>query len=112
MTADLLNPMAVADRLERLRARLGADGSLLVTSLTNIRYLTGFTGSAGMLFVLPREAILLTDGRYESQAEEQVASAGAAVTISVAPAVKQRETAAAVVGDHGLQTMGLEAAHV
>ena len=29
--------------------------ALLVTSLTNIRYLTGFTGSAGLLFVLPDE---------------------------------------------------------
>ena len=31
---------------------------------TNIRYLTGFTGSAGLLFVLPGEVVLVTDGRY------------------------------------------------
>ena len=47
--------------------------ALLVTSLTNIRYLTGFTGSAGLLFVLPGEVVLITDGRYGLQAAEQLA---------------------------------------
>ncbi len=53
MTATALAPMEVATRLERLREALTEADGLLVTSLTNIRYLTGFTGSAGMLFVLP-----------------------------------------------------------
>lgn len=112
MTADLLDPMSVGDRLQRLRAGIGPDAALLVSSLTNIRYLTGFTGSAGLFFVLPTAAVLLTDGRYESQAAEQVTSSGAAVSVAVAPAAKQRETAARIVGDHGLRAMGLEAAHV
>lgn len=36
-------------------------------------YMSGFTGSAGTLVVLPRQAALWTDGRYFLQAEEQLA---------------------------------------
>lgn len=43
----------------------------LVTSLTDIRYLSGFTGSAGLLLVMPDDALLMSDGRYSSQAGEQ-----------------------------------------
>lgn len=111
MTGSALNPMAVAGRLDLLRADLGG-GALLVTSLTNIRYLTGFTGSAGMLFVLPGASVLLTDGRYESQAREQVDTSGAPVTVTIAPAAGQKEVASNLVREHSLQTMGLEAAHV
>ena len=52
-----LPSMDVAARLPRLRARLDDAGceALLVTNLKNIRYLTGFTGSAGLLLVLPDE---------------------------------------------------------
>ncbi len=104
--------MAVSGRVDRLRRRIGADASLLVTSLTNVRYLTGFTGSAGILFVLPEEAVLLTDGRYESQAEEQLAASGAPVSVRIAAAAGQREVASALVADHGVRTLALEAAHV
>ena len=112
MTGVLLDPMAVSVRIDRLREKLGRDGSLLVTSLTNIRYLTGFTGSAGMLFVLPEATVLVTDGRYQEQAGEQVAASGAPVSVSVAPGPAQRDVAAAIVGEHGLSTLGLEAAHI
>ncbi len=37
---------------------------VLVTSLPNIRYLTGFTGSSAFLYVTPDAATFLTDGRY------------------------------------------------
>ncbi len=47
--------------------------ALLVTKLVNIRYLTGFTGSAALLAVLPDEVVLITDGRYGQQAAEQLA---------------------------------------
>ena len=48
-----LPPMDAAGRADRLRARLGDSGcdALVVTNLTNVRYLTGFTGSAGIVLV-------------------------------------------------------------
>ena len=44
---------------------------ILVTHLPNVRYLTGFTGSAGMLAVGQRTATLWVDPRYILQAHEQ-----------------------------------------
>ncbi len=81
-----LPAMDVAGRLVRLRdglADAGCDG-LVVTSLTNIRYLTGFTGSAGLLVVLPADAVLITDGRYGVQAPEQIRASGAEARVEVA----------------------------
>ena len=51
-----------AARLDRLRR--GLDAPLLVTNLTNLRYLTGFTGSNGFLLVDRDRATFITDGRY------------------------------------------------
>ncbi|MEY4169712.1 MAG: hypothetical protein RLZ94_785 [Actinomycetota bacterium] len=45
--------------------------ALLVTSLANVRYLTGFTGSNGVLLLQEDAALLGTDGRYTVQASEQ-----------------------------------------
>ena len=39
-------------------------------------YLSGFTGSAGTMVVLQKEAGLWTDGRYFLQAEEQLEGSG------------------------------------
>jgi Xaa-Pro aminopeptidase len=44
---------------------------ILVTHLVNVRYLTGFTGSAGILLLGPRQGILWVDPRYTLQAKEQ-----------------------------------------
>lgn len=69
--------MRVSERLDRLRA-LFEDArveAVLVSSATNVRYLTGFTGSAGMLWVDTDRAVLVTDGRYRVQAPEQLAAA-------------------------------------
>jgi Xaa-Pro aminopeptidase len=46
--------------------------ALMVTNLPNIRYLCGFTGSAGVLVVTARDQVLLTDGRYTEQARQEV----------------------------------------
>ena len=48
---------------------------ILVTSLPNIRYLTGFSGSNALFLVMPRESWFLTDFRYESQVKEEVVGA-------------------------------------
>lgn len=63
-----------AARLARLR-ELAAERSLdrlLVTDLTNVRYLSGFTGTNGLLVIGDELAVLLTDFRYVTQASEQV----------------------------------------
>lgn len=56
-------------RLARLRASLAASGldALLVSSLPNIRWLTGFSGSSALAVVTPEECLLLTDFRYATQ---------------------------------------------
>jgi Xaa-Pro aminopeptidase len=48
---------------------------ILVTSLPNIRYLTGFSGSNALFLLMPRESWFLTDFRYESQVAEEVVGA-------------------------------------
>ena len=45
---------------------------MLVTGAANVRYLTGFSGSSGMLFVSARETLLITDFRYQTQVIDEV----------------------------------------
>jgi Xaa-Pro aminopeptidase len=45
---------------------------LLLTGLANIRYLTGFSGSSALLVVTPRDIVLITDFRYQTQVVEEV----------------------------------------
>jgi len=67
-------------RAQRLAAGLGARevDALLVAALVNIRYLTGFTGSNGLVLLVSDDAArlgahrFLTDFRYTTQAAEQV----------------------------------------
>lgn len=61
-------------RLSQLRDRLArADvDALLVSSLPNVRYLTGFSGSNALVVVTPRECVLLTDFRYATQVKDEV----------------------------------------
>ena len=44
---------------------------MVVTHLVNVRYLTGFTGSAGILLIGPQDGVLWVDPRYTLQAGEQ-----------------------------------------
>ena len=46
--------------------------ALLVSNLLNVRYLTGFTGSNGLLLLTPRGGTLYTDPRYTIQAASEV----------------------------------------
>jgi Xaa-Pro aminopeptidase len=88
-----LPPLDVAGRLDRLRARLADAGvdALLVTNLANVRYLTGFTGSAGLVAVTGSSALLTTDGRYRTQSAQEVEGSGAEVEIVVGGVQAQRE---------------------
>ena len=62
-------------RADRVRDRFD-EPALLVTNLTNVRWLTGFTGSNGWVAVLPDRLVLGTDGRYRDRAEAELADAG------------------------------------
>lgn len=66
-----------ADRLTRLRAALGASklDAMLVSALPNVRYLTGFSGSNGLVLVTADDAVLFTDFRYASQVKHEVSPA-------------------------------------
>jgi Xaa-Pro aminopeptidase len=108
-----LPAMDVAARVERLVGHLddaGCDG-LLLTHLTNIRYLTGFTGSAALLLVRPGELAFVTDGRYEERAAGELSAAGvpAAVLVGRTLAAQQELVTDRV---SGLSRLGLEAEHV
>jgi Xaa-Pro aminopeptidase len=100
-----LPAMDVAGRLIRLRERLEVE-ALLVTHLPNIRYLTGFTGSAARLLVLPDEVLFVTDGRYGDQAADQL-RIDARIEISNTGQTELLRLAAA-----GIDRLGLESEHV
>ena len=116
MSTDMLQPLQVTGRMARLRDRLGPAGvdALVVTTLPNLRYLTGFSGSAGLLVVTGDAALLTTDGRYRTQAEEQVAAAGAGglVGLEIGGPQAQRDAIASLVAGAGRSRVGLEADNV
>lgn len=87
-----LPPMDAQARLPRLRKALFDDAcqtseeeqcdTFIVTNLANIRWLSGFSGSAGMLVVSESDCVLITDGRYAVQAPEETAEADTDVQIA------------------------------
>jgi Xaa-Pro aminopeptidase len=68
-------------RVERVRRKLDSldAQALLVTNLTNVMYLTGFSGSNGQVLVTPDGAHFMTDGRYRARARDLVKAADVAV---------------------------------
>ncbi|HVH08950.1 MAG TPA: Xaa-Pro peptidase family protein [Gemmatimonadales bacterium] len=58
------------EALERALEEAGLDG-LLVTSRANIRYLTGFSGSAALVAVTRADVLIVTDFRYAEQARAE-----------------------------------------
>jgi Xaa-Pro aminopeptidase len=69
--------MNFAARQKKLRERLASTGLdvLLVSHLPNIRYLCGFTGSAGFLLVTETGSVFFTDLRYDTQGRDEVKGA-------------------------------------
>ena len=64
------------ERIQSLLSRLGDEGldALVVSHPPNIRYLTGFSGSAGVLLVCPQGVLFITDFRYDTQSREEIGS--------------------------------------
>jgi Xaa-Pro aminopeptidase len=76
-------------RQDRLREHLATArfDALLISHLPNIRYLCGFTGSAGFLLVDTSGSKFLTDVRYDTQARQEVI--GAKVIIARKPVLQE-----------------------
>lgn len=94
-------------RQAALRALLGDEGldGLIVLHLPNVRYLTGFSGTAAVAAVLPSETIFLSDFRYRTQAEDEVGNSARVeiVTSDLWNRLWQ------VLGEYsGIETMGFE----
>ncbi len=93
--------------LDRLRSAMAEQNlpALLVTDNTNIRWLTGFTGSFGVVLVTDQEACLITDSRYTLRASEEAPDF--AIEIFQRP-----KTLDATIGDKaeqfGISTLGFE----
>ncbi len=104
--------MEVPARMARLRELLEGAGcqALLVSSHSNIRYLTGFTGSAGLLMVSAEDAVIVTDGRYAAQAPAELALSGAPARAEALPAADQMELLGRLA--KGIGRLGLEGEHI
>jgi len=112
MTLDL-PPMDVASRLPRLVDSfddLGCD-ALVVSHPTNVRYLTGFTGSTALLLVTEDETVFVTDGRYRDRSAEELAAAGVTADIRIV-AAEPDAAIAEVALQRGVSRLALEADHV
>ena len=66
--------MSYLDRINKIKNKLTENNlvGLYVTNLTNVRYLTGFTGSAGSILIINDQQHFFTDGRYIEQSKNQV----------------------------------------
>lgn len=69
--------MNYTPRIETVRQKMqeGGVSFLFVTNTTNVRYLCGFSGSNGSILLGTDDAHFFSDGRYETQAGEQVEGA-------------------------------------
>ncbi len=108
-----LPPMDVAGRIDRVRPLLDAAhcDALVVTDLTNIRYLTGFTGSAAIVLVTADDVVFVSDGRYRTQSADQLDAAGVTARIEIVAADPDQVLADAAVAA-GVRRLGLESQSV
>jgi Xaa-Pro aminopeptidase len=81
--------------------------ALLVTSASNIRYLTGYTGSNGLLLLAPARAWFFTDPRYTIQAAHEVDCP--TTTVKKGPLL---DAALPLIKKHGYKRIGFEQQHL
>jgi Xaa-Pro aminopeptidase len=101
-----VSPDRRGERQAALRVALEGEGldGLLVTHLPNIRYLTGFSGSAALLLVRPDTTTLITDFRYADQAPDE---AGDAALVEV-DRKSVWERLGRLLGEHPAAALGIE----
>lgn len=96
-------------RLSKIRSLLKEQqlDAYLVTKPENRMYISGFDGSAGMLYITEQQALLLTDFRYVEQATEQ-----ATLFKVVQHGMPAIDTLKQVISDSKVKHIGFEANHL
>jgi Xaa-Pro aminopeptidase len=96
-------------RLTELRESLVTEGldAILITQPENRRYLSGFTGSAGVLLISQDEAVLATDFRYYEQVGKQAPDFRLAKITD-----KFKTLLPELVQQIGAESVGFESAHL
>ena len=99
------------ERIDLIRSKLAdwkdVDG-ILITNLTNCRWVSGFTGSAGHLIITQDRALIGTDFRYWEQAAQQ-APEFELVKVGREPHMAKQEDLLKMVG---VERIGFEASHM
>lgn len=96
-------------RVDAVRAALDG-GTMVLSHVTNIRWLTGFGGSLGWIVIGPDTFVFVTDGRYRDRAAADLAAAGLDAELEVR--LKRPELLDAVVAATGGQPVVAEAEHL
>ncbi len=98
-------------RLESLRDKLSAQNvdGLLLTSLPNIRYLTGFSGTSALVLATSTEVIFITDFRYETQVATEI---GDFAQVRIEPTSLWAGLWDLLPGLHSNEILGFESAHL
>lgn len=101
----------IARRRETLRARLVEKklDALLVVDPSNVAYLTGFTGDSSYLLVGRDRALILSDGRFTTQIEQECPGLEAHIRPT---AGTMNQAVVAVVEKLGLRKLGFEASRL
>jgi Xaa-Pro aminopeptidase len=98
-------------RLGRVQSQLEQHrlDAILITHLPNIRYLCGFSGSAGVLAVAESDAIFFTDGRYTEQARADVREAKITIRKGKSGMASAIEW---LTGRTSIRRIGIESTHI
>ena len=99
----------IALRKEKLRQNFKSDDleGLLVSSATNVSYLTGFTGDSSVLLVSRDRELLISDGRFTTQIEQECPGLEAYIRPSTQ---SLNQAIAHVASSLGVGRLGFEAA--
>jgi Xaa-Pro aminopeptidase len=112
MTGRPVPPLVPRLLKARQQLRTAAIDALVVSHLPNIRYLTGFAGTAGLFVLTPVQSWLIVDFRYRTAARTLLASRpdlAEHVTL-VVPEQSYDEALAGVLKESGARRIGVEAA--
>lgn len=96
-------------RIEKLRQKMAEQGldGMLITDPLNRRYLSGFSGSAGMLLITDERTMLVVDFRYFERAEREAPGWEQVRVVN-----KMQETLVEAVEQSGVRRLGIEGDHM